>query len=166
MEILALILFFIVMAAGLILLVFGLPGTWVILIAAALFDWITGNPGIGWGLLGLLLLLATIGELVEFISGILGAKKYDASGQATVAAFIGGIVGAVIFAPIAFGLGAILGAFLGAFTGAFAIEYIRDNEFRRAWRSGLGALIGRVLGFVTKFAIALGMIVLIVSALF
>ena len=166
MEIFALILLFLVLTAGLISLIFSLPGTWVILAGTAVFDWIMGSPAIGWGLLGTLLLLAALGEVLEFISGVLGAKRYAASRPAVVGAFIGGILGAIFGAGFGLGLGAIPGALLGAFGGAFAVEYARDQEFRQAWRSGLGALIGRMLGLVGKFAIAFVMILLIIGALF
>ena len=161
MSILATILLLFVLFFGVACLVFGLPGTTVILIAALVWAFATGFEEITWGMLLTLALLAALGEVSDYFFGILGARRFGSSRKGIAFSLIGGVLGAMLGAPFLFGLGAVLGAFAGAFLGAVAIELFTYgfSQWRTAVRSGWGNFLGRVAGMITKAAIAVGMAV-------
>ncbi|NIT13583.1 MAG: DUF456 family protein [Candidatus Dadabacteria bacterium] len=106
----------------------------------------------------MLVSLALVGELLEFIIGIIGSKKKKASNRAVAGSIIFSIAGAIMFAPLLFGAGAIIGAFLGAFFGAFIVEYYYQRDVSRAVESGKGAFLGRLGGVLVKTVIGFIMI--------
>lgn len=161
LSILGHLLFFLVLLVALFSLFLGLPGTWVILAATAVYAWVTGFSHVGAGMLVLFFLLAAGGEIVEYVFGIAGARRFGSSNRGIVFSLLGGFAGAVVGAPLFFGFGAILGALVGAFLGAVLIELLTYGvaEWRRAVRSGWGNFVGRMAGLITKMAIAIGMIV-------
>jgi uncharacterized protein YqgC (DUF456 family) len=166
LSILGHLFFFLFLLAGFVGLIFGLPGTWMILGAAVVYALVTDFAQIGGGLIFLFALLTVVGEVVEYVFGIAGARRFGSSNRGIVFSILGGFVGAVIGAPLFFGFGAILGALVGAFLGAVLIEIVTYGpaEWRKAVRSGWGNFLGRMAGVITKMAIAIGMIVWIAAA--
>ncbi len=150
--------------AGLISLIFGLPGNFVILGASMLYGWYGGFQEITVKIIIILIVLALVGELIEFLLGILGSKKYESSNRAIVGSIIFGIIGAVLGAPFFFGIGAVVGAFAGAFAGAIIVELSQGKKMDEALKSGWGAFIGRVAGTISKGAVGIAMIAVTVIA--
>ena len=138
--------------------VVSLPGNWIIFILMVIYALITKFAILGWWTLGGCLILAVIGEVIEFYSGMWGAGKFGASRGAKWAALLGGIVGAVIGGGF-FLIGAVIGAFAGTFAGAFIVEYIREQKSGDdSFKVGFGAMVGRIAGMVSKIIIGLMMI--------
>ena len=154
-------LFIFVAVAGLISHVFGFPGNFIILADSILFGWYDGFKEVTIKILIVLLALALLGELVEFVLGILGAKKYKSSNKAIVGSIVFGIIGGILGIPFFFGIGAVIGAFVGAFVGAFLVEFLLEKNVDRAMKSGWGAFIGRLGGTFFKGAIGIAMIVIV-----
>ena len=151
------------MAAGLLSIIFGLPGCWIILADAAVYAGLTGFARISWPILAILLGMALVGEGVEFLAGVYGARRWGASRPAVLGALGGAVLGAILLSPLLFLVGALLGAFLGAFIGAFLVEYLSHRDPNRALRSGFGAFLGRIGGILAKGSMAAGMAALIIS---
>jgi uncharacterized protein YqgC (DUF456 family) len=166
LSILGHLIFFLFLLAAFFGLIFGLPGTWMILGATLVYGWVTDFAQIGGGLLFLFALLTVTGEVVEYVFGIAGARRFGSSNRGIVFSILGGFAGAIVGAPLFFGFGAILGALVGAFLGAVLIELLTygPTEWKKAVRSGWGNFIGRIAGVITKMAIAIGMIVWIAAA--
>ena len=120
MEYFLLFLFLLVSLTALFSHVFGLPGNFIILGAALLFGWAGSFEEISARILLILLGIALFGELIEFLLGIFGAKKYKSSNKAVAASIVFGIIGGILGVPFFFGIGAVIGAFLDAFLVAFA----------------------------------------------
>lgn len=160
MHYLIFMLFLIVALVGLISLVFGLPGNFIILADSVLYGWYGGFREITLKVIMVLILLAILGEIIEFALGVLGVKKHRGSKVAIGGSIAGGIVGAICGAPFLFGIGSIAGAFLGAFAGAFLVEFFRGKGLDQAMESGRGAFFGRVGGTITKGAIGVVMIII------
>ncbi|MFP3869447.1 MAG: DUF456 domain-containing protein [Syntrophobacteria bacterium] len=165
-EIVGVALLILVMLVGLGAVVLGLPGTWIILAAAAVYGWVGGFVAITSALLLGLLLIAAGAELVEFLAGLMGARRYGGSKRAMAATFVGGLAGAVVLAPFLFGLGSVAGAFLGAFAGGFFVTYLEHRKMDDALRVGWGGLLGRVFATVFKGAAAVAMIGMALWAVF
>ncbi|MDH3558274.1 MAG: DUF456 domain-containing protein [Deltaproteobacteria bacterium] len=165
-EFLALVILILAMPAGLIAVVLGLPGTWLILVASVFYGWLTDFAIITSQLLLGLLALAVVAELLDFTAGLWGARRYGGTKKAMVGTMIGGILGAVALSPMLFGFGTIVGAFFGAFVGAFSMTYLEQRKMDKAMRVGWGALLGRVFAMVFKGAAVVTMIGLDVWAIF
>ena len=138
------------------MVVFALPGNWLIVITTSLFAWWRAEDEF-FSLYTLLAiaLLALAGELIEFFSGISGAKKAGAGFRGSIGALIGAITGAVLgtfLIPIPF-VGTLLGVCIGAFLGASVFELSGGRRMRDSFRLGLGAGLGQFLGTTTKIAI-------------
>lgn len=153
------ILLVLFLLVSLIVIPFGLPGTFLIVLAAALYGLVTGFLDISWTTILFLLGGAIVAEGAEAAAGIVGAKKYGSGGLGIVASMGGGIVGAVLGVPFFFGLGAIPGALAGAFAAAVAVERISGRPTKEAFRAGWGAFVGRLAGTGLKGAMAVAMAV-------
>jgi len=145
--------------AWLALVVFGLPGNWLIVFSTGLFAWWQWDAGVFsvWTLVAIVV-LALLGELVEFFAGMVGAKRAGASWRGSVAAVLGAVVGAVagtFIIAIPF-VGTLVGACGGAGLGVWAVENsrgARDHALRRGVSAGLGAFIGIVSKLAAGVAI-------------
>jgi uncharacterized protein len=149
-----------------------LPGNWLIVGGAALFVGLLPEEvdrGVTWWTVGALLVLAIVGEIIEFAAGAAGAAKQGASrraiGLSMIGAMAGSVLGLTIGAPIPV-LGSLVMAVFGGAAGAFVGAYLgeawkgRDEPARTA--AGRGAFFGRIWGTVGKFAV--GAIMLAVVA--
>jgi uncharacterized protein YqgC (DUF456 family) len=139
--------------AGLLLVPFGLPGTWVQVLGVVGYGFATDFQTVGWATITIVLVLAAAGEVVEFTLGGRYARKYGGSRRAAWGAILGGIVGAFMGVPLPI-IGSIIGAFAGAFAGAALMELTRSPEIRAALRVGWGAFVGRMVAIACKSAIA------------
>jgi hypothetical protein len=164
LYILGLLLLFGVSLAALASLLFGLPGTFLLVGAAAIYGWASGFAGVTWSTVGWLLLLAAIAEAVEFVAGAAAAGGTRPSRRVTAAALVGGIAGGLVGTPFLFGVGSLLGALAGAFTGAALAVASEGGSIADAFTTGLAAMRGRLLGFVLKSAIAVLMVVILFAA--
>jgi len=150
---------------ALLSLVFGLPGTLLIVGVALLYAWATGFAAVHWSTIGWLTLLAVVGEGAEFVSTTAGTAATRPSWRVTVGALGGALVGGIIGAPFFFGVGALLGALAGAFAGAALAVQLEGGSLGDSVATGFAALKGRLLGFVVKVAIAAVMVIVLGAAI-
>ena len=148
--------------AGLVLIPFGLPGLWVILLGILGYGWLTDFRTLSAGLVVLAIVLALLGEVAESLIGFRFAKRYGGSSRAGWGALLGGLVGAIVGLPVPI-VGSVIGGFVGAFAGAAIFEYTRARHSEGAVRAGWGAVLGRAAAAAVKMAIGL---VMAVGALF
>ena len=152
MEVLILV---VILVLGLVMIPFGLPGTWIIAAAALGYQLLV--PGsISIFTIIAVVVLALIGELLEFSLSAKYTQKYGGSRRASWGAIIGGMVGAFMGVPVPI-VGSVIGAFAGAFIGAFVGEFSRAGEGGTATRVATGALIGRAIAAAMKIGIGIAM---------
>jgi uncharacterized protein YqgC (DUF456 family) len=139
------------MLAGLIATVVPLvPGTVVILGAAVLHHFMAGpQHSVSWQTLVILTFFMVGAQVLDFISGSLGARRFGGSRLGA----IGGIVGAV--AGLFFGLP---GIFIGPPAGVLLGELLGGRGILPAGRSTWGTVLGSTAGMLAKFFIGLVMI--------
>lgn len=145
-----------------------LPGNWLMIASAAAVAWV--GPGhrmfSPWTLVALVV-LAMIGEILEFVSGLAGARKAGASKRGSGGALLGGMVGGIIgtfVIPVPV-IGSLLGAGAGAAAGAILFELSGGRGLRLSAKSGAGAGAGRLLGTLIKLLVgALIWIIIAVAA--
>ena len=144
---------------------FGLPGTWIIAAAALGYRIMVPDGGVGYFTVGVMVVLAIISAIIEMTLSASYAKKYGGSRRAGWGAIIGGMVGAIIGIPIPV-IGSVIGAFAGAFVGAFVFEMTKGTEVAGSTKVATGAMIGRGVGAVANVMIGVVMAVwVMVSAL-
>jgi len=147
---------------GFVANVLGLPGNWMIVAMAAACWWLIAPDQasyVGTGPLVAIIVIALIGELLEFIAGALGASRVGGSKRGTVLAIFGSIGGAIlglffgnlipipIIGPVIASL--VLGA-SGAFAGAVTGERWVGKNWDQSFEVGNAAFWGRLLGTVGK----------------
>lgn len=166
LEIGGLTLFILVLLIGAFSILFGLPGTVIILIDALVYASVTGFERIGFKILITLLVLSILAELADFAVGMAGAVKFGASRKAIWASIIGSLIGAMLLAPFLLGLGAVAGGFFGGFAGVLTVELLRRNRLKPSLRAAWGAILGRAAGIFVKGSFALVMIVITLSGVY
>jgi uncharacterized protein YqgC (DUF456 family) len=147
--------------AGLLLIPFGLPGLWVIVLGILSYGWLTDFSTMSAGLLALVIGLALLGEIVEAWIGFRFAERYGGSKRAGWGALVGGLIGAIVGVPVPI-VGSVIGGFVGAFAGAAVFEYTRARKSEGAVRAGWGAVLGRAAAVAVKMGLG---VVLVVGSL-
>jgi len=154
----------------------GLPGTWIMLGLALIIEWVDQfylpvgqQQTFDWWLLIACTGFATLGEILEFLAGAIGAKKAGSSRRGTIGALLGGLLGAIagIWIPIPI-IGSLIGSFIGTFIGAVMGELSQleaTKTKRHSLKPAFGATVGKILGTLAKLPIAFAIwIALVVSA--
>lgn len=133
-----------------------LPGTLFVLAGIVLGAWIDDFTRVGWGVVAVVTLLAVLAWVLDFVAGLLGAKRAGASRQAIIGALIGTVVGLLM---------GIVGVLFMPLVGAAVGEYIARKDHQRAMRVGLATWLGIMAGIVAKVVIAFMMIGVFLVAL-
>lgn len=147
---------------GLLLIPFGLPGLWVILLGILGYGYLTDFQAIPVWFMGLAITLCFLGEVLESWIGFRFAKRYGGSSRAGWGALVGGLIGAIVGVPIPI-LGSVIGGFVGAFLGAALFEYSRARHAEGSVKAGWGAVLGRAAAAAIKMGLG---IVILVWAMF
>lgn len=173
--VLAVAMFVLALVAGWLLTLFSLPGTWLMVGAAALFAAFVPSDSlaaIGWPTVIALTGLAALGEIVETAAAAMGAARHGASKRAALLAIIGSVVGSIVGATVGLPIpvvgsvvGAILLAGVGAMVGAVLGEEWKGAAGSQVWRVGQAAFWGRLFGTLGKVTIACVMLAVALLAL-
>jgi uncharacterized protein YqgC (DUF456 family) len=137
---------------GLLLIPFGLPGLWIIVLGVAGYGWWTGFQTVSVGVIAVAVALAALGEAGEAWIGFRFAQRFGASRRAGWGALAGGLIGALIGVPVPI-VGSVIGGFAGAFAGAALLEYTAARRTGAAARAGWGAVLGRAVAAALKMGI-------------
>jgi len=166
-------------ATGVALVLFQLPGTWLILIATGIAAWLLhGQDTFGPWSLGTLLVLAIVGEAVETASGAVGSHRFGGTRTGSLLSILTAIVGATIGASLAGSLTLtfvwalpvwLLIVLAGGAVGAAAGAVVGDRMAGRSWadarRAGAGAALGRLVGTAGKLLVAAAMWACVLAAI-
>jgi uncharacterized protein YqgC (DUF456 family) len=162
----ALGIFALVALAGIVLTVFGIGGTFLVLLGAILYDLISWSWAIPLTKLGIMLGLAVLGEFLEWAITALGSKAKGVSRLGALGTIIGGIIGGILLSPWLFLIGTFTGVLLGAMIGAFLLELIHTQSAGKALTAAKAALLGRALVSLSKLTLAGIQIWLALAAIF
>ena len=139
----------------------GLGGSFIVLGLAVVHALVTGFDPLTWQWLLVLLGLALLGELVEFVIGTFYVAQKGATKWGVFAAFVGGLLGALLGNGMVPVIGAVVGSFGGAFGGAVLGEYYQNQKLEPSLRVGGHAFLGRIMAMLVKHGLALVMVFLI-----
>ena len=169
------VLLIFVLAGCWFLTVLGLPGNWGMVGAAALFAGFVPKDSavtLGWTLVVVLVVLACVGELLEFLAGAIGVAQAKGSKRSAVLAvcfsilgsFVGlatgipiPVVGSLVAVVFFSGVGALVGAMIG--------ELWKGRSDGEAFRVGHSAFWGRILGTVSKILVGSMMVAVAIGGL-
>ena len=126
------------------------PGIVLVWAGVFLYAVLTNFEKINWTYLLVFSGLTVLSFVFDWLSGIIGAKKYGASR----AGIWGGILG--IFIGIPFGP---LGMIFIPIAATIIAEYWFDKNLKRSLKSGYGNFIGYLLGVFGKLILALIIII-------
>jgi len=149
-------------------ILFGLPGTWLMVLFPVLLKWWQPDQFmVSWTVLGVAVGLAMLGEVLEFVLGAAGSRRTGGSTRGAVLALVGSIVGGImgIALPVPL-VGPMLGACLGAFGGALLGNLWAGRTLFQSLAAGRGAATGQFWGTVLKLAIGAIMAVMLTIAAF
>jgi hypothetical protein len=144
-----------VLAAALVLvglagtLLPALPGVPLVFIGMLLAAWADHFAHVGTFTLVVLGALTVLALVVDFVAGLLGARRVGASRYALIGAALGTVVG------LFFGLPGLL---FGPFAGALLGELGAGATLHRAAGVGLGTWLGFLVGSVVKLGVCFAML--------
>lgn len=133
-----------------------LPGTLFVLGGIVLGAWIDDFTRIGWPTLTVVTVLAVLAWVLDYVAGLMGAKKAGASKQAIIGAALGTVAGLFM---------GLVGVFFMPLVGAAVGEYIAQKDHARAAHVGVATWVGIMLGMIAKVVIAFMMIGAFIIAL-
>ena len=133
-----------------------LPGTLFVLAGIVLGAWIDDFTRVGWGVLTVVIVLAVLAWVLDYVAGLLGAKKAGASRQAIIGAALGTVAGLFM---------GIVGVLFMPLVGAAIGEWLAQRDHGRALKVGVATWLGIMAGLVSKVVIAFMMVGIFVVAL-
>lgn len=149
-QVIGFVLALLLMGAGLVgCVVPGLPGTPLVLGAAVLHRIYFGASSVGNAALALLVGLALLALLLDYLASVLGARALGATWRGMVGA-IAGLACGLLAGPV--------GVVIGPFLGATGLEMLSGRDIKQASRAGLGAFLGLLVGGMGKIACCVAMI--------
>lgn len=133
-----------------------LPGTVLVWGGIVLGAWIDDFQRVGTTTLVVVTVLAALAWVLDYVAGLLGARKAGASRQALLGAAIGTVVGLFM---------GVVGVLFMPLVGAALGEYLAQKDQTRAVRVGVATWLGIMLGLLAKVVLAFVMVGLFVAAL-
>ncbi|WP_349745172.1 DUF456 domain-containing protein [Roseateles cavernae] len=133
-----------------------LPGTALVLAGIVLGAWIDNFAHVGWPSLTLISLLAVLAWVLEYVAGLMGARRAGASRQALVGAALGTVAGLFM---------GLIGVLFMPLVGAAVGEYLARRDQQRAVSVGLSTWLGLMAGLLAKVVLAFTMVGIFIVAL-
>jgi len=133
-----------------------LPGTALVLAGMVLAAWVDDFSRVSGLTIAVLTALAVVSWVLDYVAGVLGARRAGASRQALIGAALGTVVGIFM---------GLIGVLFMPLVGAAAGEYLAQRDERRAVSVGVATWWGIMIGIAAKVGIAFMMIGVFVAAL-
>ena len=120
-----------------------LPGTALVLAGMVLGAWIDGFTRVGGVTVGVLVVLALLSWVLEYVAGLMGAKRAGASTQALIGAALGTVAGLYL---------GFVGVLFMPLVGAAVGEYLARRDEQRAMHVGIATWLGILVGMRPRLA--------------
>jgi uncharacterized protein YqgC (DUF456 family) len=146
---------------GLCIVIVSLPGLWVMALAAAVYAVLTKLALITPRVLLVLVSMALVAEIIDFVAAGAGAKRAGASRRGLIGAVLGGIIGAFVFTIPLWVVGTLVGVCIGTFLGALIGELSGGKEIGQSVRIGANATAGKLVGIL--FKLSFGALMLLIT---
>jgi uncharacterized protein YqgC (DUF456 family) len=133
-----------------------LPGTLLVWAGLLLGAWIDDFTRVSVLIVVVITLLAALAWALDFVAGLMGAKRAGASKLALVGAAVGTVVGVFM---------GLVGVLFMPLVGAAIGEYWAQKDQQRAAKVALATWLGLMLGMVAKVVISFVMVGIFLVAL-
>lgn len=133
-----------------------LPGTLLVWGGILLGAWIDDFTRVGMTTVIVVSVLAVLAWGLEYVAGLMGAKKAGASKQALVGAAVGTVLGLFL---------GLIGVLFMPLVGAAVGEYLAQKDQARAVKVGIATWIGIMVGLIAKVVLAFIMVGIFGAAL-
>lgn len=133
-----------------------LPGTILVWGGIVLGAWIDDFTRVGTTTLVVVSVLAVLAWGLDYVAGLLGAKKAGASKQALMGAAVGTVLGLFM---------GLVGVLFMPLVGAAVGEYLAQKDQTRAVKVGVFTWVGIMVGLIAKVVLAFVMVGIFVAAL-
>lgn len=138
------------MAVGLLGTVLpALPGVILVLAGVIVGAWIDDFTRVPVWVVALLVVIAVIAWITDYVATVLGAKKAGASKLALVGAAVGTILGLLM---------GLIGVLFMPLVGAAVGQYLSEKNSKNAAKVGIATWIGLLVGTVVKLALVFAML--------
>lgn len=134
-----------------------LPGTVLVWGGLVLGAWIDDFTRVSLTTVSVISALALLAWALDYVAGLIGAKRVGASKQALIGAAAGTLLG--LFMGL---LGVLFMPLLGAAVG----EYLAQKDQKRAAQVGLATWVGIMVGLIAKVVLAFIMVGIFLAAFF
>ena len=133
-----------------------LPGTVLVWGGILLGAWIDDFTRVGATTLVVISVLAVLAWGLDYVAGLMGAKKAGASKLALLGAAAGTVIGLFM---------GLVGVLFMPLVGAAAGEYLAQKDQKRAVKVGVSTWIGIMVGLIAKVVLAFIMVGIFLAAL-
>ena len=133
-----------------------LPGTAFVLGGIVLGAWIDDFTRVGGGVVAACAVLAVLAWVLDYVAGLLGARKAGASRLAIVGAAVGTVLGLFM---------GLVGVLFMPLVGAAVGEWLSRRDHGQAVKVGVATWLGIMVGMVSKVVLAFMMLGLFIAAL-
>ncbi len=133
-----------------------LPGTILVWAGIVLGAWIDDFTRVGTTTIVVVSVLAVLAWGLDYVAGLLGAKKVGASKQALIGAAVGTVLGLFM---------GLVGVLFMPLVGAAVGEYLAQKDQTRAVKVGVATWIGIMVGLMAKVVLAFIMVGIFAAAL-
>ncbi len=133
-----------------------LPGTLLVWGGIVLAAWIDDFARVGMTTVLVITVLAVLAWALDYVAGLLGAKKAGASKLALLGASVGTVLGLFM---------GLVGVFFMPLVGAAVGEYLARRDQTRAVQVGVATWLGIMLGLIAKVGLAFIMVGIFGAAL-
>lgn len=133
-----------------------LPGTAFVLAGVVLGAWIDGFERVGVATLAVIAALGALSSVLDYVAGMLGARRVGASRLALVGAALGTLVGLFL---------GLVGVLFMPLVGAALGEYAARRDERRALEVGAATGLALVVAMLAKVVLAFVMVGIFLVAL-
>jgi len=133
-----------------------LPGTLFVLAGIVLGAWIDDFQRVGGVTLDVVTVLAVLAWVLDYVAGLLGAKKAGASRQALIGAALGTVAGLFM---------GLVGVLFMPLVGAAVGEYLAQRDHRNSLKVGVSTWVGMMLGMLAKVVLSFMMVGIFLVAL-
>ena len=133
-----------------------LPGTLLVWSGVLLGAWIDDFTRVGVSTVVIISILAALAWALDFVAGLMGAKRAGASGLALVGAAVGTVVGIFM---------GLVGVLFMPLVGAAVGEYWAQRDQQRAAKVAFATWVGLMLGMVAKVVLSFVMVGIFLVAL-
>ncbi len=133
-----------------------LPGTAFVLAGIVLGAWIDDFTRVPLWVVGVCTVLAVLAWVLDYVAGLMGARRAGASKQALIGAAVGTVVGLFM---------GLVGVLFMPLVGAAVGEYLARKDQRQALNVGAATWLGIMAGLLAKVVLACMMVGIFVIAL-